>query len=54
MAAQIGGLNGDAKLLLQPFIRLLKLHYATDDILLALRASSGDVAALNGRSRQNG
>jgi hypothetical protein len=51
--AQIAGLNGDTKLSLQPYIRLLKLHYAVDDILLALKGSSSDVATLNGRSRTN-
>jgi hypothetical protein len=49
--AQIAGLNGDAKLSLQPYIRLLKLQYAVDDILLALKGSSRDVATLNSRSR---
>jgi hypothetical protein len=51
--AQIAGLNGDTKLSLQPYIRLLKLHYPVDDILLALKGSSSDVATLNGRSRTN-
>jgi hypothetical protein len=51
--AQIAGLNGAAKLSLQPYIRLLKPHYAVDDILLALKASSRDVAALNSRLRAN-
>ena len=49
--AQIAGLNSDSKLLLQPYIRLLKLRYAADDILLALKSSSSDIAALNSRSR---
>jgi hypothetical protein len=53
MPAQIAGLNGDTKLLLQPYIRLLKLRYAVDDILLALKSSSRDIAALNSRSRTN-
>jgi hypothetical protein len=48
---QISGLDGDAKLLLQPYIRLLKLHYAVDDILLALKDSTRDFAALNSRLR---
>jgi hypothetical protein len=51
--AQIAGLNGDAKLALQPYIRLLRPHYAVDDILLALKGSSRDVAALNNRLRVN-
>jgi hypothetical protein len=48
---QISGLNGDTKLSLQPYIRLLKLQYAVDDILLALKGSSRDIAVLNSRSR---
>jgi len=48
---QIVGLNGDTKLLLQPYIRLLKLRYAVDDILLALKSASNDIATLNSRSR---
>jgi hypothetical protein len=51
--AQIAGLNGDAKLSLQPYIRLLRPHYAVDDILLALKGSSRDVAVLNNRLRMN-
>ncbi len=50
-AAQIAGLNGDAKLSLQPYIRLLQPRYAVDDMLLALKGSSRDIAALNRRSR---
>ena len=38
-------------MLLQPYIRLLKLRYVVDDILLALKSSSRDIAALNSRSR---
>ena len=49
--AQIAGLNGDAKLSLQPYIRLLQPRYAVDDMLLALKDSSRDIAALNRRSR---
>jgi hypothetical protein len=49
--AQIAGLNSDSKLLPQPYIRLLKLRYAADDILLALKSSSSDIAALSSRSR---
>jgi hypothetical protein len=51
--SQIAGLNGDAKLSLQPYIRLLQPHYAVDDILLALKGSSRDVATLNSRVRAN-
>ncbi len=51
--AQIAELNGEAKLLLQPYIRLLRLHYAVDDILLARKDSTRDIAALDGRSRTN-
>ncbi len=51
--AQIAGLNGDAQLLLQPYIRLLKPRYPVDDILLALKNSSRDIAALNRRLRTN-
>jgi hypothetical protein len=50
---QIAGLNGDANLLLQPYIRLLKTRYPVDDILLALKDSSRDVAALSNRLRTN-
>ena len=50
-STQIAGLDGDTKLSLQPHIRLLKLHYAVDDILLALKDSTQDVAALNRRLR---
>jgi len=49
--AQIARLNGDAKLALQPYIRLLQLRYAVDDMLLALKDSSSDVATLNSRLR---
>jgi len=50
-AAGISAIDGDAKLLLQPYIRLLKVHYAVDDILLALKDSSRDIGALSGRLR---
>jgi hypothetical protein len=50
---QVAELNGDTKLLLQPYIRLLRLHHAVDDILLAQKDSTRDIAALDGRSRTN-
>jgi hypothetical protein len=49
--AQIAGLNGDSKLSLQPHIHLLMPHYPLDDILLAVKSSSRDIAALGGRLR---
>jgi len=48
---QIAGLHSNAKLSLQPYIRLLKLRYAVDDILLELKDSTQDFAVLNRRLR---
>lgn len=40
MAEEIAGLDGDSRLALQPYLRLVEASYAVDDALLAVREGS--------------
>jgi len=50
---EAAGLNGDSKLRLQPYIRLLPLHFPVDDMLLALKRCEADIAGQDAKRRAN-
>jgi len=48
---QATGMNGDSKLRLQPYIRLLPLHFPVDDMLLALKRCDTDITGQDAKRR---